>query len=71
MRDLHRPVASQVTILGVTSTICEFCVLLLYSITASAVSGFARKPAFAKWTNRAAGIMLIGAGTALAALRRN
>ncbi len=69
--DLHRPVASQVTILGVTSTICEFCVLFLYSVTASAVSGFARKPAFAKWTNRAAGIMLIGAGAGLAALGRN
>ena len=68
--DLHNPVAYQVTILGVTSTICEFCVLFLYSTTASAVSGFARKPAFAKWTNRAAGIMLIGAGTGLAAIRR-
>jgi homoserine/homoserine lactone efflux protein len=69
--DLHHSVALQVTILGVTSTVCEFCVLFLYSMTASAVSGFARRPAFAKWTNRAAGVMLIGAGTGLAALRRN
>lgn len=69
--DPRRAVLPQIVILGLISVICEFAVLSSYSMAAARASKFARQPRYAKWTNRVAGSLLIGAGAGLAALRRD
>jgi homoserine/homoserine lactone efflux protein len=69
--DPRSAVAPQVGILGVTSVVIEFFVLLGYGLAAGKASTVARQPRYAIWTNRVAGTLLIGAGAGLAALRRN
>ena len=69
--DPRRAVLPQIVILGLTSVICEFGVLSSYGVAAARASMFARQPRYAKWTNRVAGSLLIGAGAGLAALRQD
>jgi threonine/homoserine/homoserine lactone efflux protein len=57
----HAPIVPQVTILGITSALIEFSILLGYGVAGSALT-----PRYARWTNRVAGGLLIGAGAGLA-----
>jgi homoserine/homoserine lactone efflux protein len=68
--DPHAAIVMQVAILAVTSNVIEFFVLLGYGAAAGQASAFARQPRYANWTNRIAGVLLIGAGAGLATLRR-
>jgi len=65
------PVAMQIVILGVTSEVIEFLVLTCYGVAAGSALAIARQPKYAKWTNRTAGALLIGAGAGLATLRKS
>ena len=69
--DPRRAVLPQIMILGLTSVICEFGVLFSYGSAAARASLLARQPRYAKWTNRIAGSLLIGAWAGLAAVRRD
>lgn len=60
----------QVALLGVTSILVEFVVLVGYGLIAGQAQRFAARPRFARWTERVAGSLLIGAGVGLAALQR-
>jgi homoserine/homoserine lactone efflux protein len=57
----HVAVVPQIVILGATSVVIEFSILLGYGIAGSAIT-----PRYARWTNRVAGGLLIGAGAGLA-----
>jgi len=61
----------QVSVLGITSVAIESLVLLCYGLAAGRASAVARQPRYARWTNRVSGVLLIGAGSGLAALRRS
>jgi threonine/homoserine/homoserine lactone efflux protein len=69
--DPAHPIAFQVLILGASSILVEFVILLGYGILAGRTSRFARHPRFAAVTNRVAGSLLIGAGAGLASIRRS
>jgi len=68
--DPHGAIVMQVVILCLTSNVIEFFVLFGYGAAAGQASALARQPRYANWTNRIAGILLIGAGAGLATLRR-
>jgi threonine/homoserine/homoserine lactone efflux protein len=66
--DPRRPIVPQILILGLTSNCCEFVVLFAYAAAAGRAAILTRQPRYAKWTNRLAGGLLIGAGTGIALL---
>ena len=68
-RDL--PVARQLAVFGVTNTFFEFFALLIYAMLAFRASALMRRQRYAAWTNRIAGLVLLGAGGGLALLRRD
>ncbi len=67
--DPRRRVVPQIVIFGLTSNVCEFAVLFGYAVAAGRASILIRQPRYAKWTDRLAGGLLIGAGTGIALLR--
>jgi threonine/homoserine/homoserine lactone efflux protein len=64
------PMAAQFALLGVTSVVAEFFVLLGYGTLAGRASAFARRPRFAKAADCVAGTLLIGAAVGLAGVDR-
>jgi len=57
----HAAIVPQIVILGATSVVIEFSILLGYGIAGSSLTA-----RYARWTNRVAGGLLIGAGAGLA-----
>jgi homoserine/homoserine lactone efflux protein len=57
----HYAVVPQIVILGASSVLIEFSILLGYGLAGSVLS-----PRYAKWTDRVAGGLLIGAGEGIA-----
>jgi threonine/homoserine/homoserine lactone efflux protein len=68
--DPRGPVVTQVMILGVTSVVLEFFVLLAYGALAGRLTSVATRPRFQTIANRVAGGMLVTAGVSVA-LQRN
>ena len=63
-------IALQVLILGASSIVVEFCILLAYGQLAGQTLSMVKNPRFEKISNRIGGGLLIGAGLGLARLRR-
>jgi homoserine/homoserine lactone efflux protein len=61
----------QVLVLGIISIVVESLVLFGYGLAGGRASAVARQPRYARWSNRVSGVLLIGAGSGLAALRRS
>ena len=68
--DPRGSVVTQVVILGVTSVVLEFFVLLAYGALAGRLTSIATRPRFQTITNRVAGTMLVAAGINVAMQRR-
>jgi threonine/homoserine/homoserine lactone efflux protein len=64
------PIATQTLILGVSSIVVEFFILLTYGQLAGRTLAAARNPRFENISNRVAGSLLIGAGLGLARLKQ-
>ena len=69
--DPTHSVALQVVILGVSSIVVEFFILLTYGQLAGRTLSAVKNPRFEKILNVAAGSLLIGAGLGLASLKRD
>jgi homoserine/homoserine lactone efflux protein len=67
--DPRGPVVTQIAILGVTSVVIEFVVLLAYGALAGRLTHVAARPRFQTLANRVAGTMLITAGVSVALQR--
>ena len=61
------PIAQQMLILGLTSTIAEFFVLLMYGYFAAGIAAYAKDEQISRRLNRAAGACLTVCGLSLAA----
>ncbi|MBI3637900.1 MAG: LysE family transporter, partial [Candidatus Rokubacteria bacterium] len=68
--DPQRSVVAQIAILGVTSVVLEFFVLLAYGTLAARAGVIALRPRFSTLANRVAGSLLVAAGVGLARARR-
>ena len=69
--DPRGSVMVQVAILGVTSVVLEFFVLLAYGALAGRLTSLATRPRFQTIANRVAGGMLVTAGVSVAIQRRS
>ena len=67
--DPRGSVLTQVAILGVTSVVIEFFVLLAYGALAGCLTSVAARPRFQTLANRVAGTMLVAAGISVALQR--
>jgi len=67
--DPRGSVVAQVAILGVTSVVIEFFVLLAYGTLAGRLTAVAARPRFQTLANRVAGTMLVAAGVSVALQR--
>jgi homoserine/homoserine lactone efflux protein len=65
------PVSFQVAILGVSSILIELMVLSLYAAACDRARTIVQRPGFATTLNRTGGVLLIGAGAGMAAIRRS
>jgi threonine/homoserine/homoserine lactone efflux protein len=63
-------VAWQVLVLGVTSVVIEFIVLLAYGAAAGRAVRLAARPGFRTLADRVAGTLLVGAGIGIARMRQ-
>lgn len=68
--EADRPYLLQAAIVVLTFTLVAAITDTLYALTASRASGFIRKPAVRKWSQRAGGGAVMSAGIAMAAMRR-
>jgi homoserine/homoserine lactone efflux protein len=68
--DPTKSVAWQIFIMGVTSVVLEFFILLAYGSLAGRASVLARQPRYSRIINKFCGGLLIGAGVGLATLRK-
>lgn len=68
--DPRGSVVAQVAILGVTSVVIEFFVLLAYGALAGRLTVVAARPRFQTLAHRVAGAMLVAAGVSVALQRR-
>ena len=68
--DTNRPIGFQVFILGLSSVVIEMFVLTLYAATCHTARTWANRPGATVWLRRAGGLLLVGAGARLAAIRR-
>jgi len=69
--DPRGSVLLQVAILGATSVVIEFFVLLAYGAIAGRLTAMAARPRFQTLANRVAGTMLVAAGVSVALQRRS
>ena len=69
--DPESPVGAQVMILGASSVLIELTVLALYVATCHRMRRVVDTPRFAAPLERVGGLLLIGAGVGLAAIRRS
>jgi homoserine/homoserine lactone efflux protein len=67
--DAGQEIAPQVLVLGATGVLTELPTLLGYAYLAGRAATL--PPRYATWTNRAAGVCLLGAGGGLAMMRRS
>lgn len=68
--DPRHHIAFQILVLGLSSIVVEFLILVAYGELAGRALAAARDPRFEKLTNRLAGSLLIVAGVGLARLRK-
>jgi threonine/homoserine/homoserine lactone efflux protein len=68
--ETNSPIGFQVFVLGVSSVVIELGVLALYSVTSHTARTWANRPRASVWLRRAGGVLLVGAGARLAAIRR-
>jgi threonine/homoserine/homoserine lactone efflux protein len=68
--DSASPVGLQIFILGASGMLIELFVLTLYAVTCHTARRWANRPRATQWLRRTGGLLLIGAGTRLAAIRR-
>jgi threonine/homoserine/homoserine lactone efflux protein len=67
--DTNFPIGFQVFVLGVSSSVIELLVLGLYAATCHTARVWSHRPGIFLWLQRVGGLVLVGAGVSLAAIR--